>query len=381
MTADLIVNQTGFDALVDQLCAQPCYALDTEFVREKTYFAQVALVQVAWRPANENTKVALVDPLELDLTGLARLMQSDAVAIVHAASQDLEILENLCGHAPRRLFDPQIAAAFLGFGTASLGNLLTDLLGVKMSKAHQLTDWLRRPLSSGALRYAADDVAHLIDLRDSLRARLSAAGRLEWATEECEAMRVRDRSRRDPDTAWHRLKGRRKLNVTARAIAQTLAAWRERRAQELNRPVKTVLSDFAILGIAQNPPSDLRDFERIRGLQRSIRPKLANELLAQVEKGRALPTSEIVNPPKGPSDKANPAAVTLCVSWATQVARDNELEPSILATRDDVSNLVRGRASRLDHGWRFELLGRDLRALCAGQRGLHLAEGRLELSS
>ena len=218
-------------SVVGQLLGQDRYALDTEFHRERTYWPKVALVQIAW-PG----ELVLIDPLEVDLSPLRAVMESDALAVLHAAAQDLEVLELSTGAIPQRLFDTQIAAGFLGMSTPSLAALHERELGVQLPKANRLTDWLERPLNNAQRDYAAADVDRLLDIHDQLTEQLVALGRLAWADEECEIMRTRDRGPRDPLEAWRKIKEARHLKGNALSVARSVAAWRERRAADIDGP-------------------------------------------------------------------------------------------------------------------------------------------------
>ena len=181
---ELINSRPALDAVVDQLVSEPFYALDTEFHRERTYYPKLALIQIAWRDG-----LALIDPIALDMAPLTAVLDSDAVAVIHAADQDLEVLELACGTVPKQLFDTQIAAGFVGMSSPSLATLYDKVLGVRVPKADRLSDWLARPLADTQLDYAASDVAHLLDVHDRLAEQLEQRGRLELGPR-----RVRERS-------------------------------------------------------------------------------------------------------------------------------------------------------------------------------------------
>ena len=221
----LIEDDDAFGRLVDRLDGQDRYAIDTEFHRERTYFPHVAVVQIA-----DAHGVAIVDALSVDLTPFARILNSDATAVMHAARQDMEVLERSTGTLPARLLDTQVAAGFLGYTSPSLSTLLERELGVHALKADRLTDWLRRPLKPAQLDYAASDVAHLLELHDVLWDRLVGRGRDGWVLDACEELRTEYRGPRDPDEAWRRIKELRHLRGSTLAVAQAVAAWRERRA-------------------------------------------------------------------------------------------------------------------------------------------------------
>ncbi|MCA9612645.1 MAG: HRDC domain-containing protein [Myxococcales bacterium] len=378
MTVEWIATSSALENVVTRLRGCDRYALDTEFLRERTYHPQLALLQLAWLEDGV-VHAALVDPLAVDVAPLKEVLESEALAIVHAASQDLAIVERACGVVPTRLFDPQIAASFLGYEQASLGSLCEALIAVRVAKGDQLTDWTRRPLGEEARAYAAGDVLHLLSLHDTLTTELRTRGRLAWAEEECERHRSRERALPDPETAWWRLKGKARLQGRARGVAQALASWRERRAAELDRPTKTLLSDLAILALAGRPASDERDLQRARGIGR-LDANTTRSLLEAIRVGLTMREPELKLPPKPPSEKASAAAVGLALAWAAQIAETHALSPAVLATRDDVAALVRGGESRLREGWRHTLLGGDLEALLRGEKALALDEGRLTLT-
>ena len=249
----LISDDSSLERLVATLLSEPSYAIDTEFVRERTYHPELALVQIAW-PGG----LVLVDTLAASPRLLAPLFATDALAVVHAATQDLEILSQRVGSVPKRLFDTQIAGAFLGHGIASLATLLRTVLAVEISKSEQLTDWTKRPLSNSALAYAASDVRHLLELERALVEALESRGRIDWAQEECDRLLRRELSPRDPETAWWKLKGKSNLNARGQCVAQTVAAFREREAERRNVLPRFVLPDLVVMGIAQRTPKQAR---------------------------------------------------------------------------------------------------------------------------
>ncbi len=369
-----ICDQPRFEVLVDELCASEAYALDTEFHRERTYLPELALVQVA-----TEERIALVDPLAIDIRPFRRALQSDAVCVMHAGSQDLEILELACGAVPRRLFDTQIAALFCGYRTSSLGKLVEGFLGVRLDKSAQLTDWTRRPLPEAELDYAASDVAHLLGLRDALLDALGRRGRLAWAEEEIERLRDKDRSTPDPQTLWWKLRGKTKLNGRARGVAQELAMWREEEAKRRNRPPRTVLSDMALLALAQRPARSPGQLRGIRGFD-ARRFKKTDDLLAAIARGLQLPKSAVRTPPKKPENLPSvDGVISLCMAWLAQRASEESLDVTVLGTRDDVTNLVLGQPSRLSSGWRDELVGGELAAIIDGTSALRVNGTELEL--
>ena len=213
-------DDAAFRSIVARLCQVEAFGIDTEFHRERTYFPQLALIQLSW-----DDKKALVDPFAVDLAPFAEALQGPAVVVMHAASQDLEVLDLACGALPRDLFDTQLAAGFVGHSLPSLAALVERFEGVHLPKGDRLTDWLRRPLGEDQCRYAAADVEYLLHLRSVLTELLEERGRLSWALAECETLRLKGRVVRDPDNAWLRIKEARQLRGEVAAVARAVAAW------------------------------------------------------------------------------------------------------------------------------------------------------------
>ncbi len=296
--AELVTDGKDLERLIERLVGRDRYALDTEFHRERTYWPQLALVQVAWTDADGSPGVALIDPLAVDMAPLARLLDSPALMVAHAAEQDLEVLERACGTAPRRLLDTQVAAGFLGRGSASLATLVSAYLRVRLPKADRLTDWSARPLTSGQQSYAAADVAHLLDLADAICDALRAAGRLGWAEEECDTLLHRQGGPDEVERAWWKLRDSRQLRGSARGVAQEVAAWRERRAREVDQPARFVLPDLAVQAIAHGQPATVAAVRQTRGLDgRHLRGSQALEVLAAIDRGRRLAEECLRLPP------------------------------------------------------------------------------------
>lgn len=364
-------NVTGFAALVERLAEVDVYGLDTEFHRERTYHAKLALLQLSWRGG-----IAVVDPLAVDVSPLATVLAGPGVCVMHAASQDLEILDRLCGAVPSRLFDTQVAAGFVGYSSVGLAALVHAELGVKLPKADRLTDWLARPLGEDAIAYAASDVAHLHDLYDCLLAKLDKRGRRAWAEAECEINRQRAATEMVPERAWWKIKEARSLRGRAAAVAQTMAAWRERKAADVDRPVRFLLADLAMVAMAQRPPKTEDDLRRVRGLDEGKRKGgAARELLNVVAEGLALDLEAVQVPPIDGVDRSRRATASLVSSWAAQRARELEIDSALLATRSDIETFLTDGSGRLADGWRHDVVGEPIRALAAGEASLAVDEG------
>jgi ribonuclease D len=262
---------------------------------------------------------------------------------------------------------------------SSLSKLLEDLLDVRLDKSAQLTDWTRRPLPERDRSYAASDVAYLLELRDALIQHLKERDRLAWAEEEMERLRTRDRARPDPDTLWWKLRGKSKLGGRARGVAQALARWREDVARRKNRPPRTVLSDMALLSLAQRPARSASDLRGVRNLD-PTRFKHTDELLAAIQRGLELPKDAVRMPPKKPDNIPQvDGVIALCLAWLSQRAREEDIDPSVFGTRDDVTGLVLGQKSRLGMGWRRHLVGEELEAIIDGDAAIKVLGTKLVL--
>ncbi len=353
--------------LVDELLGEEAYAIDTEFLRERTYYPQLALVQIGW-----GDRVAIIDPLVVDIGPFRQLLESDVLAVFHAADQDLEVLDLACGAIPRRLYDTQLAAGFVGFSTPSLSTLVERLVGVKLSKGDRLTDWTKRPLTEAQVRYAASDVVHLLEIRRLLNAELDASGRTDWVAEENEIMRTRSRGQNDPQTSWWRLKDGRVLRGRDRLIAQELCAWRERRAQQEDRPVRFILPDLAVLAIAQGHPKSTADLVALRGMDgRYAKSPGGSELVELVGRAMVGSMDDLRLPESDDFDRRLRPALTLVSAWVGQLSHDVRVEASLLATRSDLISFLRNEpTSRLASGWRNDVLGNRVRQVISGEAAI-----------
>jgi ribonuclease D len=380
---EIVTTESALATLVDELSELPRYALDTEFHRERTYWPRLALVQVAWRSEPEgHSRVALVDPLAVDPEPLAKVLDGPGVMVAHAASQDLEVLGRACHLLPGRLFDTQIAAGFLGYGSASLASLVERFLGLRLAKGDRLTDWSRRPLTASQVAYAASDVAYLLELTDVISEQLSLRSRLGWAEEECATLFARPLSPTEPLEAWWKLRDNRQLQGASRAIAQELAAWREEKARELDVQPRMVLPDLALLSIAHSPPASVSALRETRGIDvRHLRGGAEQEIMAAVEAGRSLPPGALHVAQSEQVSKELRPAVSLASAWVAQLSRDEDVDAALLATRTDIVDFLSGkRGARLGEGWRAGLVGVPLRRLANGEASLALdGHGRLLL--
>jgi len=377
-TPVLIEDTARLESLCDELAGEAYYAVDTEFHTERTYWPKLALIQLGW-----GDRVALVDPLAVDPAPLGRLFAGPGTAVAHAAGQDLDILHTACGAAPASVFDTQIAAGFLGMSSPSLARLVERILGIDLPKSDQLSDWLHRPLPPRQLAYAAGDVDNLLALRTAMVHQLEARGRLDWAIDECNQVLGTRRVDVPPEQAWWKVGEVRKLSGRARGVAQELGAWRERRAAETDRPRRSVLSDLAVLTIAQRSPRSRQDLEKLRGVDgRHLGNGAAAEILEAVSRGQALALGELRLPPDAGESRASQAAVAVCSGLVRQIADELQFDQALLATRADITQLVVGEPSRLDRGWRRDIAGEPLRRLLGGEVAAAFGpEGQLVLEA
>lgn len=358
-----VTTRRKLSAVVADAATADAYALDTEFHRERTYYPRLALVQIAW-----HDQLAVIDPLAVPIAPLARLLEGDGIAVLHAAEQDLEVLYHECGTRPRRIFDTQIGAGFVGYSSPSLATLHDRLLGVELAKEARLSDWFQRPLPDHMLAYAAADVERLLEISDILQKELHARGRLEWAEEECALLLERADTGRSPETAWQRIKEVRRMEGRPRALAQAVAKWREEYAARQNQPVRHVLSDLGVAVVAQRMPKTIEQLREIRGVEpRNLRKGADKELLSFLKeiKGAELTVEPTSKPPK--LDPVLKPAVSLITSWAAQHAAEADLDPALVATRSDIEALLRGDPEcRALKGWRADIIAAPVQQLLEG---------------
>lgn len=368
-----IDTPAALEALCSRIRTADWIALDTEFMRERTYYPQLCLIQLATPEV-----VACVDPLALP--GLQPLLDVLAdtriIKVLHAARQDLEIFFNLTQKVPAPIFDTQLAASFAGFpDQVGYGNLVESLLGVHLEKGHTRADWSRRPLPDGAIRYAADDVRYLRDVYLKLREELARRGRLDWVDRERATLENPATYRNDPHQAWQRLRGLQRFKPRQLGIAKNLAAWREQHAIAENLPRQWVLKDDLLIDMARQQPATLEALQQLRGMNESTVRRHGTELLALLRDQQATATPPVA------SARLDPAAEALLDALVT-VVRIKSVEagvsPAQLATRADLERLVRGeRDLGVLTGWRFDTVGQTLLRLLEGKLSLTVRDGRL----
>jgi ribonuclease D len=381
MDHEWIDTEAALNELCAHLRAQPFVAVDTEFHRERTFFAQLALVQVA-----SMERVACIDPLAgMDLTPLDELMLDPGVVkVMHASRQDLEVFYDRTAKIPAPLFDTQVAAALLGHGDQlAYAALVYEVIGVELSKLHGRTDWMRRPLDPAVLDYAAGDVLHLRHVYLALHEELERLGRRAWLDEE-QAVLLREATYRVPAAvAWTRVKGAGRLSGVECAVAQRIAAWREERARQVDRPRRRVLSDEVIVDLARQRPTSVQALERLRALEPDVRKRHGAELVELVRLATELPPAAWpASLDRGPLAAVDPGLLDALSAVLSACGRAADVSPRVLASRGDLERIAAGeRELPVLAGWRGTIAGDAMQAFLAGRLRLEVCGGELRLAS
>jgi len=371
------------DEPLRQLCAELAgcewIAVDTEFLRERSYRPELCLIQLATPEV-----VACVDPLAVNLDPLLDLLYDERTTkVFHAASQDLEIFHCLRGQPPQPVFDTQLAAPLLGHDEQmGYARLVQAVLGVELAKAHSRTDWSRRPLSDAQLGYAADDVVYLAQLYPRMRDELQSLGRLDWLAPEFAALVEPVRYDKPLEDLWQKLRGVERLRGDSLAIAQELAAWRECAARDANLPRNWVMKDDALLDIARLKPADDDELARIRSLSDGARKRHAAALLQLVRDCAGRQPRPLPRRRKGKPSAAQEAVLALLEAVVQQRATEHDINPAQLAPRRELERMLRsGDGSLVEPGWRQRLVGAELRRVLDGDCRLWVANGCLQIDA
>lgn len=371
---DLITDTAELRDVCTRLSAQPFVTVDTEFMRETTYYPKLCLIQMA---APDGSAV-LVDPLApgIDLQPFVDLMAHEGVVkVFHSARQDLEIVWMLGQVLPHPFFDTQVAAMVCGYGdSVSYEQLVNDLAKAKIDKSSRFTDWSRRPLSEAQLAYALSDVTHLVKIYEALVAELLRTDRGAWLDEEMGVLTSPETYQADPNQAWRRLAGRMRKPREI-AVLMEVAAWREREAQSRNVPRGRVLKDEAVIDVASAAPRSVEALGRLRTIPAGFeRSRTGTEILAAVARGLANDPSEIAMPERARRSGGNGALVELLKVLLKAVCEAEGVAPKIIATVDDLEALADDDEAQVPvlQGWRRTLFG---------EKALALKNGRLALSA
>lgn len=362
--------------VTDAIEADKEFALDLEFIPERSYIPQLCLIQVATR-----SNLFIIDPFSIpDLVPLWDLVSNESIEVVfHAAEQDVLLIYQESGRIPANLFDAQIAAGFIGLGyPLSYGKLVFDLLGMRLTKTESFTDWSQRPLSNEQVEYAANDVRYLLAVKDRLKKKLESKKRLDWAKDECAKFTNPSRYMNDQESAFLKVKGSGSLSRRNLAVLKFIYQLRESRAQRVNKPTRALISDNLLIEIAKRAPERIQDLHKIRGFRNDQINDLGSDLIAAINKGKAIKESDCpLLPTLSIPDKED--TVLSDVLYLLLKLKSNQIgiAPELVAVRNSINQLVRyyrnnDRQSLLEldimKGWRHENVGNLLEHFLDGKK-------------
>jgi ribonuclease D len=380
----LIEDSATLANLCTRLATKPYVVVDTEFMRENSYWPELCLIQIA-----DDEEAAAIDPMApgIDMTPLLRLLtdNEEVLKVFHAGGQDIEIVYNLTGKTPHPLFDTQIAAMALGQGEQiGYSNLVDSYLGITVDKGARFTDWARRPLDKRQIDYAICDVTYLSEIFPRMLEKLKRTGRGVWLDEEMERLADPENYRNDPDLAWQRVRvSSRKAEVLGRLKA--LARWRELEAQGKDLPRGRIVKDETLADIAANPPKKQSDLGRVRGLSTAWAGNdIGGRMMAAL--AEAVPMSSDELPPRDdrkPALGKDGALVADLLKLLLKIrAKEINVATRLLARSEELEALAAGQRERLPilEGWRYEQFGRDALLLVEGQLGFTVRGGKLKMT-
>jgi ribonuclease D len=379
-TIQYINTAEKLKALCENIQKAPWLALDTEFLREKTYYPKFCLLQIAtpdW--------VACVDPIALpDLGELFEAIYDPAIVkVFHSCHQDLEIFYQLTGKVPGPLFDTQVAAPLLGYqDNPGYAMLVSSLLNVNLNKAHTRADWSKRPLSEAEIQYAADDVIYLCQIYQIMLQKLEALGRAGWLKQDFAELENPSNYQVLPKQAWLKIRGKNKLTGKQLAIVQALAEWRETTAQAENRPKTWLLRDELVFDMAKLQPETVAELAAIRSINERTVSRYGRqlcELIAAAKKNEPKPLQQKDRAAK--KSQQHEAILDIFTALVRIRAEENSLNPTILATRKDLEVLLFNEEEDcpLLHGWRYSMAGKELVGLLKGELLFGIQDDRLKV--
>ena len=373
----MIASDESLAEFCEAIASADYCAIDTEFVREKTYYPILSLIQIA-----TEQQMGCIDPLAIkNFEPLAKIMQKvDLLKVFHSPSQDLEILFQQFAEAPTPVFDTQLAAAVIGYThQMSYADLVFEITGVRLEKKHTRADWSRRPLSDDELDYAMDDVRYLMPVYRKLKESLEEKNRLSWIEKDLATMSDASTYEVDFANLWQRLKGVQKLKAEQLQIASELCQWRERVAQQKDRPRRWIAADDWIIDIARKAPTSKEELATIRGLSEKVIERHGRVLLEIVEKAlkvdsKLWPKLQKPQPLSVQQQALGDCLMALC----RVIANENNIALGTFATRKDIDSLIVNRkTSRLAQGWRFTMAGEQLLDFIHAQSLLGVEDGSL----
>ena len=378
----LITDTPALEKLVSRLGKAPYITIDTEFIRDRTYWPKLCLVQLA-----DDHSAHAIDPLapDIDLAPLYELLfNPDVLKVFHACRQDMEIVYHATGRLPKPIFDTQVAAMVCGYGeAASYETLVKQIIGARLDKSARFTDWSRRPLSERQIAYALGDVTHLRGVYEHLAARLAETGRESWVAEEMAILTNPDTYRLDPSEAWKRIKTR-SSSPALLARLKVLAEWREAQAQKRDIPRNRVVRDEVLLEIAAHPPQAAEDLSHIRGLSKGFQTsQMGMSLWQAIERARAAPVDAAAGvPDRGRTRRPTPPVAELLKVLLRIRCREAGVAARLVASSADIDRIAADDHADVKalQGWRYALFGRDALALKAGRIALAAdAAGEVEV--
>lgn len=372
----MVGDAQALQSLAGRVRASERVGLDTEFHNERTYAARLMVIQIAF-----DDGYAIVDPLAIsDLRPLADAL-TQTLVVGHALTSDLKILADRFGEVPPHVFDCQAAAAFLGYGMAiSLADLVRDLCGVRLKKSQTVSDWSSRPLSERQMEYLVDDVAHLLEMHDIISRRLRESGRYEWAMEECRALGRVERYLTDERRAYGRIPGANRMSRRELGVLLELVKMRERIARERDLPLKYVVADDVLGGIAVLRPHKTDDLAQLRRLDAGTRRSIGASIVEAVARGEAIPDEELPAKFARPLGNSRETLVSLMSVVVGEIARENELPASLLLPRATMERIAREVPPTREEfermldvsSWRLSLVCERLWRLLSGSSALRI---------
>ncbi len=357
--------------LCQEMKQEPWLAMDTEFLREKTYYPKFCLLQIAtldW--------VACIDPIALEgqMDELFSIINDPTIIkILHSCRQDVEIFYQLSGKLPRPLFDTQLVAPLLGYQeNPGYAMLVSGFLNINLSKTHTRTDWSQRPLSPEQIQYAADDVIYLAKIYCMMQEQLKTLGRENWLNDDFEQLLNPDLYDIPAEKAWLKIRGKNKLTGKQLAIVQVLAEWREEAAKRSDRPKNWIVRDEHIMDMAKLQPTDIQALSQIRGVTDGFVKRSGKKVCELIKMAQDLPALQVKSKSKSGKKSQKQEAVLDILSGVVRLrAGDNSLNPVILATRKDLEALIEGNEECvLLSGWRYSMVGEELQRILQGKTTL-----------
>lgn len=363
-----VESQSKLDDLCRLLIDSDYICVDTEFLRERTFFPQLCLIQIGIPNKNDNTVATYaVDPLaKLDLTILLEILTDEKLLVFHSGKQDLEIIYNLTGKLPKNVFDTQVAAMVCGFGEqVSYQQLVSEFSNATIDKSQRYTDWSKRPLSQKQIDYALADVAYLPEIYRKLSEKMNSKERKVWLSEEESWLINPNNYLEDPDEAWQRIKHRDKKNCHL-GVLKEIAKWRDLRARQLNKPRRWVMKDESLMEIALRKPVTEDEVQEIRNIG-SLSKTVVKEIITAVNKGLEIPKEQLPQLKKRPKKSADPAVLDLLKLLFKLKCSESDVAPKLMGLTEDIEKLALGGENHFQSGWRYEIFGKYAEKLLAGE--------------